>query len=369
MIAIASSTRADWGLLTPLAEELRKQQIPHVVYASNMHLIPEMGMTISEIEAAGETPLRLYTAGNSSCETFANTAKAYGEVLRREQPDAIVILGDRYEMLAVASAAVICGVPVVHIAGGTISEGAFDNSIRNAISQLASLHLPETEKCAQRLKAMGIADENICVCGALGVHNAMNQALMSRSELEASLGLKLPKKFFVGTLHAATLDSLSPKKQMEEFLKGLGIFIEANTEYGAILTYPNNDVDPSPQIEMLKEFATNNSEKIILRPSLGMRRFLSATALSEGVIGNSSGGIVETASLRVPTLDIGIRQKGRERARSVIHCDHNRGAIAEGLKTLISPAIKAIASTGENPYEQAGTPAVMTNAIIQMIQK
>lgn len=369
MIAIASSTRADWGLLTPLAEELRKQQIPHVVYASNMHLIPEMGMTISEIEATGETPLRLYTAGNSSCETFANTAKAYGEVLRREQPDAIVILGDRYEMLAVASSAVICGVPVVHIAGGTISEGAFDNSIRNAISQLASLHLPETEKCAQRLKAMGITDENICVCGALGVHNAMNQALMSRSELEASLGLKLPKKFFVGTLHAATLDSLSPKKQMEEFLEGLGTFIKANPEYGAILTYPNNDVDPSPQIEMLKEFATNNDEKIILRPSLGMRRFLSATALSEGVIGNSSGGIVETASLRVPTLDIGIRQKGRERARSVIHCDHNRGAIAEGLKTLVSPAVKAIASTGENPYEQAGTPAVMTKAIIQMIQK
>lgn len=369
MIAIASSTRADWGLLTPLAEELRRRQMPHTVYASNMHLIPELGMTVTEIEAAGEIPVRLNTASHSACETFAATARAYGDAMLREQPDTIIILGDRYEMLAVASAAVICGVPITHIAGGTVSEGAFDNSIRNAITQLASLHLPETKACAKRLRMMGIADENICVSGALGVHNALHQTLMSRSELEESLGSKLPKNFFVGTLHAATLDSLSPKKQMEEFLGGLSIFIAANPEFGAILTYPNNDVDPTPQIKMLIDFAQKNSERIILRPSLGMSRYLSAVALSEGVIGNSSGGVVETASLRVPTLDIGIRQKGRERADSVIHCDHERVAIAEGLTTLVSPTVKAIASRGENPYEQSDTPAVMVNAIIKMLQK
>lgn len=181
MIAIASSTRADWGLLTPLAAELRKEGIPYCVYASNMHLMPEMGMTVAEIEAEGETPLRLPTDGANPCETFAETARKHGEAFTKLRPDAVVILGDRYEMLAVASAAVMTGVPVIHIAGGTVSEGAIDNAIRNAISQLATLHLPETEQCARRLKDMGIPEGRICTSGALGVYNTKSQPLMKKN--------------------------------------------------------------------------------------------------------------------------------------------------------------------------------------------
>lgn len=367
MIAIASSTRADWGLLTPLAAELRRQGIPYTVYASNMHLLPEMGMTVTEIEASGEKPVKLHTARTSACETFAATASAYGEAMRKDRPNTIIILGDRYEMLAVASAAVMCGVPVTHIAGGTVSEGAIDNSIRNAITQLASLHLPETEACGERLKRMGIAGDDICVTGALGVYNALHQQLMTHRELEESLGEPLPKRYFTGTLHAATLDKKSPKAQMEEFLQGLDSFLASSPDFGAILTYPNNDVDPTPQIGMLKQFAERHPGKIILRPSLGMRRYLSAVAMSEGVIGNSSGGIVETASLRVPTLDIGIRQKGREHAQSVIHCDHDRESIAKGLAAIVGPDVKTIAAKGENPYEKPGTPVLMAKAITEML--
>lgn len=363
MIAIATSTRADWGLLTPLAAEMTRQGIQHIVLASNMHLIPEMGMTVKEIRRAGENPIELPTAGATPAETFANTAKLYGEWFAANRPDAVVILGDRYEMLAVASAATISNVPIIHIAGGTVSEGAMDNAIRNAISQLASLHLTETDRCEKRLESMGIKKDNITVTGAIGVWNALNLPLMTRKELEESLGHKLPEKFFVGTLHAATLDAISPEQQMSEFLGGIEKFMASNVNCGAILTYPNNDTDPKPLIALLEAFAEKYPDRIFIVPSLGMRRYLSAVALSEGVIGNSSSGIVEVASLGVPTLDVGIRQNGRERAISVIHCDATSGAVATALSLISSPMIKKMAAKRDNPYFKPGPPSTMTEAI------
>lgn len=363
MIAIATSTRADWGLLTPLSAEMTRQDIPHTVLASNMHLLPEMGMTIDEIRKAGEDPVELPTAGTTPTETFANTAHAYGEWFAVHKPEAVVILGDRYEMLAVASAATMQNVPIIHIAGGTVSEGAMDNAIRNAISQLASLHLAETEKCAARLEKMGINKDNIVVTGAIGVWNALNIPLMTRQELEESLGWRLPEKFFVGTLHAATLDAICPEQQMIEFLEGIEKFMASNANFGALLTYPNNDTDPKPLIALLEVFAEKYHDRILVIPSLGMRRYLSAVALSEGVIGNSSSGIVEVASLGVPTLDVGIRQNGRERAISVIHCDATSGAVSTALSLITSPMIKKMAAKRENPYFKPGTPTIMTEAI------
>ncbi|MDE6510555.1 MAG: UDP-N-acetylglucosamine 2-epimerase (hydrolyzing) [Muribaculaceae bacterium] len=363
MIAVATSTRADWGLLTPLVAEFKKQGMPYSILASNMHLLPEMGMTVDEIRASGETPVELPTAGTSISETLANSTLMHGEWFAANKPDAVVILGDRYEMLGVASAATVNGVPIIHIAGGTVSEGAMDNAIRNAISQLAALHLAETEKCAARLEAMGIDKENIVVTGAIGVWNTLNVPLMSREELEDSLGRTLPERFFVGTLHAATLDNVSPEKQMEEFLAGIEGFMEARPGYGAILTYPNNDTDPTPLIALLRDFEARHPESVIVVPSLGMRRYLSAVSISEGVIGNSSSGIVEVASLGVPTLDIGIRQNGRERAVSVIHSDATRGAIMMSLSLITTPMIKGIAAKRANPYFHPATPTIMVDSI------
>ncbi|MDE5585768.1 MAG: UDP-N-acetylglucosamine 2-epimerase (hydrolyzing) [Muribaculaceae bacterium] len=369
MIAVATSTRADWGLLTPLISEFKKKDIPYTILASNMHLIPEMGMTVNEIRNEGDAPVELPSAGTSVSETLANSTRIHGEWFAANHPDAVVILGDRYEMLGVASAATINGIPIIHIAGGTVSEGAMDNAIRNAISQLASLHLTETEKCAARLEAMGIDKENIVVTGAIGVWNTLNVPLMRREELQASLGHTLPEKFFVGTLHAATLDSVTPERQMEEFLAGIERFMEVRPGYGAILTYPNNDTDPAPLIALLKDFEARHPDSVIVVPSLGMHRYLSAVALSEGVIGNSSSGIVEVASLGVPTLDIGIRQNGRERAVSVIHCDATRGAITMSLSLITTPMIKGIAAKRTNPYFHPDTPTVMTNAIEAFLRR
>ncbi|MDE6480860.1 MAG: UDP-N-acetylglucosamine 2-epimerase (hydrolyzing) [Muribaculaceae bacterium] len=369
MIAIATSTRADWGLLTPLIAELARHGIPHTILASNMHLLPEMGMTVDEIRAAGEDPVEIPTAGNTISETLAESTRKHGEWFAANKPDAVIILGDRYEMLGVASAATVNGIPIIHIAGGTVSEGAMDNAIRNAISQLASLHLAETDKCAARLEGMGIGKENIVVTGAIGVWNALNVPLMAREELEESLGRKLPEKFFIGTLHAATRDSVSPEKQMKEFLAGIEGFMEARPIYGAILTYPNNDTDPAPLIALLRDFEARHPDKIIVVPSLGMRRYLSAVALSEGVIGNSSSGIVEVASLGVPTLDVGNRQNGRERAVSVIHCDATQGAVAMSLSVITAPMIKKVAAKKANPYFRPNTPAIMAEAIMLRLKE
>ncbi len=364
MIAIATSTRADWGLLSPLVEEMKRRGIEYRVLASNMHLIPKMGMTIEDIRKTVDNPIELPTAASNISETLAKSTQMYGEWFATNHPDAVVILGDRYEMLGVASAATINGIPIIHIAGGTVSEGAMDNAIRNAISQLASLHLTETEKCADRLEKMGVNREDIVVTGAIGVWNALNVPLMTRDELEESLERKLPEKFFVGTLHAATLDTMTPEKQMEEFLAGIEAYMEVRPGYGAILTYPNNDTDPAPLIAQLRDFEESHPESIIVVPSLGMRRYLSAVALSEGAIGNSSSGIVEVASLGVPTLDVGIRQNGRERAVSVIHCDATRGAVLTALSVITTKMIKEIAAKKSNPYFQPNTPAVMADAIL-----
>lgn len=369
MIAIATSTRADWGLLTPLATEMRRRGVSHVVLASNMHLMPEMGETIEEIRASGETPVALPTAGSSPDETYANTAAAYGRWMRENQPEAIVILGDRYEMLAVASVAVINKVPIIHIAGGTVSEGAIDNAIRNAISQLATLHLAETELCADRLRNKGIASDKIFVTGALGTYNAMQIPRLNRKELEESIGVKLSEKFFVATLHPATLDRISPEEQMKNFLDGIGDFISGHDEYGVIMTYPNNDTDPRPLISMMKRFAADRPDRVVIVPSLGMRRYISAVGLSAGVIGNSSSGVVEVASLGVPTLDVGIRQRGRECAPSVIHCNGDRQSIKKGMETIISPDMLELASRKENPYYRPDVPAIMLNAITQYQSK
>ena len=367
MIAVATTTRADWGLLTPLVSELGRRDAEVAVVASNMHLDPALGMTVREIEEAGITPEKLPTAGATPDETFSRTSLLYGRWFGTHHPEAVIILGDRYEMLAVASAALLHRVPIVHIAGGTVSEGAIDNAVRDAISRLASLHLVETDLCRTRLTAMGIDSRDIAVTGALGVWNALNVGLMNRDELEKSLAKKLPEKFFVATLHAATLDRTPPECLMGEFLRGLEMHLKQHDNYGAIITYPNNDTDPAPLIKMLEDFEHAHPGQVILVASLGMRRYLSAVSLSEGVIGNSSSGVVEVASLGVPTLDIGIRQKGRERAESVVNVECKAEAITEGLRLICREDFKELASRRNNPYFRESTPAKMADRIVEYL--
>lgn len=365
-IVIATGTRADWGLLKPLADELRRREAPLSVWATNMHADPSFGNSLAEISADGYQPELIGRYRGDASETVAENTLAFGKALRETKPTAIIILGDRMEMLGVASAALITGTPIIHIAGGTVSEGAVDNSIRNAISQMASLHLTETEKTASRLRAMGISASDIHVCGASGVYNATRRKLMSRDELERSLGFDLGEQLLVCTLHAATRPGPGeePLQAMESMLTALGLWLAEEEGNRVILTWPNNDVDPAPQVRAMEKFAATRPEQVLVIPSLGALRYLSAVAISKGVIGNSSSGLVEVPSTGVPTLDIGSRQTGRECGPSVIHCAPDAATIYAGIRKILSPEIQALAAKRENPYAKPDTPSLMAEAVI-----
>lgn len=364
-IAIATGTRADWGLLMPLASELRRRGVEPLVIASHAHFFEELGMTVEEIRLDGFEPAFRVPTSRCPADATADAIRGFSKALKSLSPDILVILGDRFEMLGAASAALLEGVPVAHIAGGNISLGAFDNAIRNAISQMATIHLPETDDCARRLVGMGIPSENILAAGSPGVFNALNISHLSLPRLEESLAFPLGEDFLLATLHAATLDNESPLRRMEDFLNALKSHLLENPGRKVILTYPNSDSDPAPLISLMEKFRESFADRVLTIPSLGRVRYLSAAALARAVVGNSSSGIEETPSLGVPTLDIGNRQKGRERGPGVFHCEGDTDSIIEGLKLVTSPRAREIAADAVNPYFRENTPALQADFLLK----
>lgn len=363
-----TGTRADWGLLLPLARLLRERGDRVEVAATNMHLDPALGHTVDELVADGFSPAFTIPASGSPSEIAAAAAAGFPAAFRAMAPDATVILGDRCEMLGAATAALLEGVPIVHIAGGTVSEGAFDDSIRHAITKMATLHLVETEDCRRRVVAMGEQPDRVVTVGSIGVWNVINTPDIPAEELERDLGMRFSQRTVLATLHAATLDPGSPGSRMQAMLEAFGRAMERYTEAGNsqlrfIITYPNNDVDPAPQIELIREFASRWPGRVTVVPSLGRRRYAAVLRRACAVVGNSSGGIVEVPSAGIPTLDIGSRQAGRQRAASVFSCGPEADDILRGLDTVLSDEALTIAARRENPYARPDTPQIMADAI------
>lgn len=362
-IGIITGGRADWGLLSPLAKALQASGATVDVYATNMHLMDEYGATWREIAADGFATMRKLPVSGSRAEIAAQVMSGLSRELQGSyRPDALVILGDRFEMYGAAGAALMAGVPVVHIAGGTVSYGAIDESVRHAISKCATLHLTETELCADRLLRMGEDPQAVVVTGAIGCWNAMQIPMIPADELSRDLDFPIDRDTLVGTMHPSTLSDLSPAEQMEAFVSAL----ETTDRLRYVLTYPNNDAeaaDKQSPLNILRRFAWRNADRVLLTPSLGWQRYLSAVAASGGCIGNSSSGLVEVPSLGVPTLNIGSRQDGRESAPSVINCDCTPQAIAAGIERMRSAAHRAVAARRVNPYYKPDTLRVMVDAI------
>lgn len=365
-ICIATGTRADWGLLSPLAKALdSRKDCEVVVAATNMHLSERYGMTVRDIIADGFAPVSvpMETASDSEAEKVAAMAdcmKGFASFFESVKPDILIILGDRYEMLAVASAATIMRIPIVHIAGGTISEGAVDDSIRHAITKLSAIHMTETEEYRRRVIAMGEAPDRVFNTGAIGVWNILNLKLMSREELSSELGFNLEGKYAIATFHPATLDQTSPAIRCKAMLDAL----DRHKDLKLIVTYPNNDARSSGIIEEIERYAAARPDRVKLVKSLGLKRFLSALQFAEFSIGNSSSGIVEVASFGIPSIDIGIRQRGRACADSVIHCGDSADEIDIAINKALSPEFREMAATCKNPYYQPDTLARMVDAIV-----
>ncbi len=358
-IACLTSTRADWGLLSPIAGRLRERGHQVDVIAANMHFIPAMGNTWQEIVADGFTPAHKVLPGADPTATAALTLQGVSEGLGRLKPDCLLLLGDRYEILAGAMAAALRRVPIIHIAGGTISEGAFDDAFRHSITKLSTLHLVETDDARRRVIQMGEEPDRVITTGAIGLHNLLAIEPMSKEGLEASLGFELGPKAILATLHAATLSPAPPREQMQRFLSAL----DSLPQYKVIITYPNNDVDPTELIAQIEAYATRNKGRVLAISSLGRKRYLSALRYVKAVVGNSSSGLVEVPSAGIPTLDIGIRQQGRACGSSVVHCADTLPDIIRGLKIVTSEAQQALAAKKENPYFKPNTLELITSAI------
>ncbi len=366
-IAIVSSTRADWGLLSPVAKALQQREDVEVsVIATNMHLDASRGMTINEIRADGFEPIAQVAMSYKS-DGEVDTAEAMGvhlsdmaKVLGRIRPDILLLLGDRFEMLAVASAATMLHIPIAHISGGEITMGAIDDNIRHAISKLSSLHFATTEKHRSRLIAMGEQPENVVNTGALGVWNMTHAEMHDRDELERSLGFSFEGKTLLVTYHPATNDKVAPAERFGALLEAM----DRHSDCKVIITYPNNDPNSAEIIAMIERYAQRRGEEVLAVPSLGALRYRSALQYVSAVVGNSSSGVVEVPSAGIPVVNIGIRQQGRTVSPAVIHCGDDVDSIDEAISQALSEEVKFRAKTTPNPYQQEGTVDMIVDRLV-----
>lgn len=368
-ICIATGTRADWGLLSPIARSLAaRPDVEVAIVATNMHVDPRYGATAAEIVADGFEIAESFaiTEGlpdspQGRAMATARATSGMANVLAKLTPHLLVVLGDRFEMLGIATAAALMRVPIAHIAGGEISEGAVDDSIRHAITKLSSLHLTATEPYRQRVIRMGENPDLVINTGAIGVDSIMERRNpLSYDELVASLdGFELPHGSLMVTYHPATLSDISPDDGCREMLEALDRFPDRPT----IITYPNNDAGSTDIIRLIESYAATRRERVKVVASLGRRRYHAALERVAAVIGNSSSGIVEVPSFHIPTVDIGSRQRGRTAGESVIHCGESAAEIAGAIRFALSPQGQQRALKAENPYYKPDTLAIITEAI------
>ena len=366
-IVVFTGTRADWGLLSPICRALdARDDVALTVVATNMHLSNRFGHTVDEIRNDGFSPVELpmdadATTDLSRVASMASCMENAAQILARISPDMALILGDRFEMLAIASACLMMHVPLAHIAGGELSEGAVDDSIRHAITTMSVLHLTATEQYRRRVIAMGEDPARVINTGAIGVWNLMNAEMATAGELSEFIGMDVDRDTIIVTYHPATLDPAD----IDSRIDALTGAIDDIGHIRAIITYPNNDARGSRVIERLKAYAAGRPGKVVLVPSLGRRRYLRAIGLAGAVVGNSSSGIVEVPSAGTPTVDIGIRQRGRMAADSVIHCGDSRQEIAQAIRLALSQPMQQKAASTVNPYAKPDTLDRIVDALTQ----
>ena len=355
-ICVVTGSRAEYGILRGLMKAIQNDpDLKLQVIATNQHLSKLQGETYKEIEKDGfAIDFKVNMADDEAPDTANTTAKAmsrgisgFADAFDALQPDLLLILGDRYEMLAVASAALIYKIPIAHLHGGEITEGAFDDAIRHAITKMSHLHFTSTEVYRQRVIQLGEQPDRVFNVGALGVENIMKTDFMTEDEIEQSLNFQLTDKCFLCTYHPVTLSNMSSETQIMNLLKALDDY----QNYHIIFTYSNSDTNSQIIIKRIQEYVDRNEGRCMFIPSLGQRRYFSALKYMTAVIGNSSSGIIEVPSFGIPTLDIGDRQKGRIAADSVIHCGYSTEEIKEGITKVVKYTSKKIA----NPYYKEGT--------------
>lgn len=345
-ICIVTATRAEFGLLLPIIRGLNKlDNLIVQVVVTGTHLSPEHGMTINEIlneHVEVYRKIDIMVEGDTPCDISKSIAKAltgFAEYYAEEKPDALMVLGDRYELLGICIAAVNERIPIFHLYGGETTEGAVDEMVRHAITKFSYLHFTSTEAYRKRVIQLGEDPSRVFYVGSTGIDNIMNTDFMSKEEIEESLGISLGAKYAVATFHPVTLEMQTAEWQIHELLEA----VKATPDIFFLFTRANSDSD-GRLINSILEKESENIANMHLVDSLGMRRYLSAIRGAEFVIGNSSSGLSEVPAFRIPTVNIGDRQKGRLIAKSVICCEPEKNAIVDSInKALDGEFRKSIA--------------------------
>ncbi len=351
-ICVFTGTRAEYGLLKPLMEEIQKQpEFELQIIASCMHLSPEFGLTYQEIEKDGfkiDEKVEMLMSSDSPVGTIKSMGigmVGYADALNRLKPDMVFILGDRFEALAFAISAYILKIPIIHLYGGEITEGALDEEFRHCITKLSYLHFASTEEYRKRIIQMGESPYKVFNVGDLAIDNIKNINLLSKNELENKLQIKLNIHNFLITYHPETVSRYNIQN-FNEVLKALDELENATL----IFTKSNADAEGTIINQMIKEFVKRHHEKSVLFDSMGQLLYLSTMQYVDAVIGNSSSGITEAPSLKVATINIGNRQKGRIKAKSVIDCEPKKDEILKSIKIALSEEFKKSIKDIENPY-------------------
>jgi UDP-hydrolysing UDP-N-acetyl-D-glucosamine 2-epimerase len=360
-ICVVTGSRAEYGLLYWVLHDLRADAaIELQIIATGMHLSPAHGLTVREIEADGfavDRRVEMLLAGDSA----GSVAKSIGlgvigmsEALAALQPDVVVVLGDRFEVLAAAQACLVHKVPLAHIAGGDVSEGAFDESMRHAITKMAQLHFVTNDDAARRVRQLGEDPARIHTVGSPGLDHLQRRPLLDAGALEAALGARLGPRNLLVTFHPVTLDADDGLAEFEELLAALAATDASTTLW---CTRPNADTGGGAITERLESWARELGARVQVHTSLGSLRYLSLLARVDAVVGNSSSGLYEAPSLGVPTVDIGERQRGRLAAASVIRCPARREAIAAALEAAMRLDCRGVV----NPYgDGRSAPRIVT---------
>ena len=350
-----TGSRAEWGLLSGLARKITDDpELELQIIATNMHLSPEFGLTYREIERQGfriNRKVEMLLSSDSANATGKSVGLAtigFADAYEELAPDMLLVLGDRYEILAAVTAALFYKIPVAHLHGGEVTEGAYDDAIRHAITKMSHLHFTSTEEYRRRVIQLGEQPERVFHVGAIGIDNIRHIALLDKKVLEEQLDFPFDRKTVLVTYHPETLDAIPVEEQFRNLLEAL----DDRQDIRILFTLPNSDTGGRIIVRMIEEFVARNKQRARAYTSLGQLRYLSALRFVAAVVGNSSSGILEVPSFGKPTLDIGNRQKGRLAANSVVHCGVSGAEISEGLNRVLSDAFAKQTACVQNPYEK-----------------
>jgi GDP/UDP-N,N'-diacetylbacillosamine 2-epimerase (hydrolysing) len=368
-ICFVTGSRAEYGLLKPLMWKIKEEgnwKLQLIV--TGMHLSHEFGNTYKQIEQDGffiDKKVEMLLSADTGYAVIKSMGVALigmADALEILQPDLLIVLGDRFEILATVEAALILKIPVAHLHGGEVTEGAYDDAMRNAITKMSHLHFAATESYRKRIVQMGENPDKVFTVGAIGLDSIHHLQLLGKDEFEATIKHKLQVNNYLITFHPETLASRNSAENFKELLTA----IKKQAESFFIFTKANADNGGREINVLIDKYVEKNPKSSIAFTSMGQRLYLSAMQYITAVVGNSSSGILEAPSFKIATINIGNRQKGRIQAGSVVNCTAIEAEILNAFKKIKEPAFKAHISTTINPYGDGNTSTRIINILKQI---